>query len=73
MNQELKKDWIAKLRSGDYKQGTCTLYSEYANAYCCLGVLAYGCMGFNKTDDQNEHYNAVEAAIGRSFLVSSRT
>lgn len=36
---ELKKEWIAALRSGKYKQGRGSLYDDINNTYCCLGVL----------------------------------
>jgi len=41
MNQEIKKKWVAALRSGDYTQGDgalCRLTPDGAK-YCCLGVL----------------------------------
>jgi len=38
MNQEVKKQWIAALRSGDYRQGQNALRG-FDNTYCCLGVL----------------------------------
>lgn len=37
------KDWIAALRSGDYKQGCkalCVEDDHGQRSYCCLGVLA---------------------------------
>lgn len=37
MNQEIKKEWVAALRSGEYKQGRGYL-CDYG-LYCCLGVL----------------------------------
>lgn len=44
MKIELKKKWLAALRSGEYKQCTssliCRAYDGSAVAYCCLGVLA---------------------------------
>lgn len=36
---EQKTAWIEALRSGKYKQGTCSL-SCSADTYCCLGVYA---------------------------------
>lgn len=33
-------NWITALRSGEYNQGYCRLYSPESNQYCCLGVLA---------------------------------
>tara|TARA_R110000868_G_scaffold114821_1_gene307258 strand:+ start:15406 stop:15807 length:402 start_codon:yes stop_codon:yes gene_type:complete len=38
MNKEIKKQWIAALTSGKYKQGRGQLRSEN-NKFCCLGVL----------------------------------
>lgn len=37
MKPELKRKWVAALRSGKYKQGTGELF--YRDEYCCLGVL----------------------------------
>ena len=37
MNAEIKAEWIAALRSGDYKQGRDRLNS--GDGFCCLGVL----------------------------------
>ena len=43
MNPEIKAKWVAALRSGEYKQGTCFLRKDYPDRYapdfCCLGVL----------------------------------
>lgn len=44
MNPEIKAQWLAALRSGNYQQGIGQLYEkkfgrDYAQ-YCCLGVLA---------------------------------
>lgn len=38
LTKELKDEWVAALRSGNYKQGTGKLKSF--DCYCCLGVLA---------------------------------
>ena len=37
MNIEVKKKWVAALRSGDYKQGQGHL--KGGDGFCCLGVL----------------------------------
>lgn len=37
MDQAIKKQWIAALRSGEYKQGTGCLRN--GKEFCCLGVL----------------------------------
>jgi hypothetical protein len=43
MKMELRKvtrdEWVAALRSGDYKQGDKVLCNSRGNAFCCLGVL----------------------------------
>ena len=36
-NQEVMREWVDRLRSGQYKQGTGRLRVE--DHYCCLGVL----------------------------------
>lgn len=38
MNPKIKKQWVAALRSGDYKQGKKRLRNS-RGAFCCLGVL----------------------------------
>lgn len=38
MNPEVKAEWLAALRSGDYEQGAGFLRTD-DNKYCCLGVL----------------------------------
>ena len=38
MNPEIKAQWVAALRSGDYKQGRQQL-RDADNFFCCLGVL----------------------------------
>lgn len=37
MNEKIKQQWIAALRSGKYEQGQSKLKS--GNKFCCLGVL----------------------------------
>lgn len=39
MNKEVKKKWIAALRSGEYNQIDGRLASEDGSKHCCLGVL----------------------------------
>lgn len=41
MRQEVRDEWVAALRSGDYKQGTGALRTteDDGDQYCCLGVL----------------------------------
>ena len=37
MNPEIKAQWVAALRSGEYEQGT--EYLHRGDTFCCLGVL----------------------------------
>lgn len=37
MNQQIKAEWVAALRSGEYKQGINLLRQD--DKFCCLGVL----------------------------------
>lgn len=38
MNQEIKAEWVAALRSGDYRQGKFSLRPG-GDCFCCMGVL----------------------------------
>ncbi len=38
MNQEIKQEWLRRLKSGEYKQGEDYLHK--GDKHCCLGVLA---------------------------------
>lgn len=38
MDPKIKERWVAKLRSGEYKQGTKRLHRG-DNTFCCLGIL----------------------------------
>lgn len=39
MNEEIKKEWVAALRSGKYKQGKKYLRNKKDDTFCCAGVL----------------------------------
>ncbi len=39
MNEAVKKNWVAALRSGKYEQGE-RAFRPDEDTYCCLGVLA---------------------------------
>lgn len=41
MDQEIKKEWVEALRSGEYVQGQRRLHEivDEEHKYCCLGVL----------------------------------
>lgn len=36
--KRFKEKWVKALRSGNYKQGKESLYTEHTNSFCCLGV-----------------------------------
>lgn len=38
MNEDIKKEWVSRLRSGLYEQGTSYLRT-LSNKHCCLGIL----------------------------------
>lgn len=40
---EQKNQWVASLRSGEYKQGKECLHDPNTSTYCCLGVLEKVC------------------------------
>lgn len=39
MDPTIKAQWVAALRSGEYRQGRHVLHNVDENTYCCLGVL----------------------------------
>lgn len=39
MNPDIKEQWVAALRSGEYKQGAGRLQDPQVGEFCCLGVL----------------------------------
>jgi hypothetical protein len=63
MNPELKKKWVAALRSGEFRQAREVL--RQGDAYCCLGVLCTMVDGVEWTlddalyrDEFNDTYDA---------------
>lgn len=60
MNAELKAEWIAALRSGDYKQGKSFLKND-DGTFCCLGVLCDimepDAFAFSEVDDDGFGYD----------------
>jgi hypothetical protein len=48
MDPDIKDEWLAALRSGEYQQGKSYLKTG-ENEYCCLGVL---CVIFGRHQDQ---------------------
>lgn len=66
MNADIKKRWIAALRSGEYQQGQGELKTS-SGTYCCLGVLcelakADGVGGWNHL--RNFEVNANDLSSG---------
>ena len=41
LSREMKRKWVAALRSGKYKQGKHLLYRLNSDSFCCLGVLCH--------------------------------
>lgn len=73
MTQETKDIWITALRSGQHKQGQCSLYDSQTDTYCCLGVLAYS-QGYSnaqlehKTGTKDTAYDFVKANLSREDM-----
>lgn len=69
MDAVLKANWVAALRSGEFKQGKRKLYRAGDDSYCCLGVFAK-INGMSLKDNgvgtQTEEYLAIEQKIGCS-------
>ena len=58
LTEKQKSDWIAALRSGEYKQGSRDLRDVDGN-FCCLGVLTE----INGWSFENETYLSGEGAL----------
>lgn len=52
MREDIKAQWIAALKSGDYQQGQSALknFNDEQPTYCCLGVL---CDLYAQAQDEN--------------------
>jgi hypothetical protein len=77
---ELKKKWVAALRSGEYKQGQRGLRSRVDNEdrFCCLGVLCdlidstkWRGVVYAAGEDYEERLSYVPDAIAASIGLSS--
>ena len=66
MNKEIKDQWVAALRSGEYSQTTETLCNGYG--FCCLGVLCdlYIEQSQSVTEEQRSYWNNVH-----EFMIAS--
>lgn len=58
MNPEIKQQWIAALRSGEYKQGKRVLHNVDENTYCCLGVLCDLAVKAGAVEVKSHEYNS---------------
>jgi hypothetical protein len=58
MDLEIKRQWVAALRSGDYRQGQKAL--SVNGKYCCLGVLC----------DLAEKAGVVSSEVTRTEMIS---
>jgi len=71
MNPEIKKQWIAALRSGLYTQGIGQLHyrKESGSDFCCLGVLcdlakqAGVVQEFENSDDTTSHGTSISYEV----------
>lgn len=53
MNPEIKAQWLAALRSGEYAQGRGSLKTDSGD-YCCLGVLCQLAVDQGVVDEYSE-------------------
>ena len=58
MKAEIKTEWVAALRSGEYTQGQGWLKSADGR-YCCLGVLCT-LLGFPTTENRDQELSKDE-------------
>ena len=54
LKPEIKEEWVAALRSGQYYQGQGQLHSSRFGTHCCLGVLCD--IAAKKENSTIEHY-----------------
>jgi hypothetical protein len=62
VNQEVKDQWVAALRSGEYKQGKGVLHRKVGgeDQFCCLGVLCDLAVKAGVTTvDASDDYNLI--------------
>lgn len=69
MNPEIKAEWVADLRSGEYKQGRGHLRNA-DGTFCCLGVLCDGARRHGLGDwDDNGYFNSKDLSEGNEALL----
>lgn len=65
MNAEIKAQWTAALRSGEYQQTTG--YLRDTTGYCCLGVLCDLAVKAGKVRETHKDPECVCYGVGNSF------
>jgi hypothetical protein len=66
VNQEIREQWVAALRSGEYEQGQGALNSD--GKFCCLGVLCELAVNAGVTTRAyNDNGETVWASYGPCF------
>jgi hypothetical protein len=74
-----KRNWLAALRSGKYKQADGLLYDKSNNGFCCLGVACniQGCgkqLLYNRTtipEKGNGNFKKVPSILRGGYLESN--
>lgn len=66
MNAEIKRQWIADLRSGEFTQGR--TYLHEGDKMCCLGVLCHRAAEAGATEKTNPHFSVVRYGNSESLL-----
>lgn len=70
MNPEIKAQWVAALRSGEYQQTTGVLAKETSDGsleYCCLGVLCDLAVKAGKPISVDTHYSTSEQSDVQTY------
>jgi hypothetical protein len=65
VKKTLKKEWVAALRSGKYKQGRTNFYRN--RRYCCFGVLCR-VAGVDPVEDDGDGWPFVIKTVGSDHV-----
>ncbi len=72
MNEQIKAEWLAALRSGEYPQGKNQLRTKWG--YCCLGVLcdihAKAGLGEWSTDEYRSYVYLGDSQLPPSSVIT---
>lgn len=66
MNAEIKRQWIADLRSGEFTQGR--TYLHQSDKMCCLGVLCHRAAEAGKVSTTTSNLGVVRYGSSESLL-----